>query len=187
MATLAATRHQTSSGRSFVLRTASRDDALAFMRYAHELFLEPDLFLSYSPGEFLPTLEEEERFIESAAGPHDLLLSAFSGLELIGLCQVTSGKVLRKRHVGLLGISVARDWRGQGVGTALLSRVLRWAVDDPQLERVELEVFSGNSSAQRLYERLGFEVEGRKRAALRIDDELHDCVLMGLLLPPKNL
>ncbi|MFJ7965514.1 GNAT family N-acetyltransferase [Streptomyces sp. NPDC096324] len=56
-------------------------------------------------------------------------------------------------------VLVAPDARGQGYGAALLTRVLTFGFAQLGLERVELGVFSHNSNAVRLYERLGFRLD----------------------------
>ncbi|TQE34206.1 N-acetyltransferase [Streptomyces ipomoeae] len=53
-------------------------------------------------------------------------------------------------------VLVAPEARGKGVGAAMLARVLAAAFGELGLERVELGVWTDNSSAIRLYEGLGF-------------------------------
>ena len=93
---------------------------------------------------------------------------------------VQCGARARNRHCGEFGVSVARAFRGRGVGSALLERLLAWARASAQIERVELGVFANNTGAIRLYERLGFEVEGVRRGAIRLGDERIDLLLMAL-------
>ena len=52
------------------------------------------------------------------------------------------------------------------------------------LEKVELEVYASNRSAKALYEKLGFEVEGIRKRARKLDGAYEDVILMGLLLDP---
>ena len=62
-----------------------------------------------------------------------------------------------------LGVYVAKDWRDQGIGQALMARCVEWAEASPVVERVELEVYAQNARAIHLYEQFGFEREGCKR------------------------
>lgn len=87
----------------------------------------------------------------------------------------------RTRHVGSVGIFVHTDWQGQGVGTALLETLLDLADNWLMLVRVELEVFATNERARRLYERLGFECEGRRRMAVIKDGTYVDELMMARL------
>lgn len=57
-----------------------------------------------------------------------------------------------------LGLAVAPDWRGRGVGTALLDAAEDWARAHGA-ERMVLDLDVHNTGAQRLYERHGYQVE----------------------------
>ncbi len=63
--------------------------------------------------------------------------------------------VLDEVHIN--NLAVRGDFRGQGLGTALLEHVLK-AGASRGAERATLEVRRSNAPARRLYERLGFEV-----------------------------
>ena len=52
-AQIAETVHATKDGRSFRVRRARREDAAAALRYIKAFFEEPDLSVTYSPGELL--------------------------------------------------------------------------------------------------------------------------------------
>ncbi len=86
------------------------------------------------------------------------------------------------RHTAVLGITVAKEWRGQGIGRRLMKEAIEWARGTGILTRIELHVFARNAVAIALYESLGFVVEGRRRnAVIRDGESIDDCV-MGLLL-----
>lgn len=71
--------------------------------------------------------------------------------------------------------------RGRGYGTEAGRAVVAWAFDEVGLHRISLDVFSFNPGAQRSYEKIGFQVEGRARDALLWDGEWVDSVLMAML------
>jgi len=87
------------------------------------------------------------------------------------------------RHVGVLTVGVNPFAQGRGVGLALISALLERA---PRLglSRVELYVRADNDRAIRLYERVGFVLEGRRRCFVRLSSgEFIDDLVMGCLLP----
>jgi RimJ/RimL family protein N-acetyltransferase len=87
-----------------------------------------------------------------------------------------------RRCRGDLGMGVAAEWRGRGVGTALLSAAIAWARESG-LHKLVLEVFPHNEAALALYAKFGFEQEGYLRGhELRRSGELWDAIAMGLLL-----
>jgi RimJ/RimL family protein N-acetyltransferase len=56
------------------------------------------------------------------------------------------------------------------------------AAHEAGLTRIELEVFSSNTNAIRLYERYGFVHEGVHRRGRIIDNRVEDVLMMGLLV-----
>lgn len=65
-------------------------------------------------------------------------------------------------EVHINNIAMRPQFRGAGVGTALLHHVLA-AARELGARRATLEVRASNAQALRLYERLGFYVAGRRR------------------------
>jgi RimJ/RimL family protein N-acetyltransferase len=163
-----------------VIREATILDATALQRYAAELFSEglPGIYRRETP-----TLEEEREFIRAHLLPNAVLLLAEKAGEIVGEVGFQGRTLPQERHVGTFGIAVARDHRGQGIGTALIEALIAWA---PQrgITRIEGEAFSVNERAMGLYKRLGFQEEGRRRGAVYVDGEICDVVMLGLLLPP---
>jgi len=66
----------------------------------------------------------------------------------------------RRRHVGHIGMAVRDDWQGKGAGTALMQAAIDLADKWLNLTRLELEVYTDNEPAIRLYEKFGFIIEG---------------------------
>ncbi|HYP23504.1 MAG TPA: GNAT family N-acetyltransferase [Actinomycetota bacterium] len=81
-----------------------------------------------------------------------------------------------------LGMWVAQEWRGKGVGSALVRAALEHARANGAY-KVSLEVWPHNAAAIALYEKFGFEREGYLRKHWRRrNGELWDSVVMGLVL-----
>jgi RimJ/RimL family protein N-acetyltransferase len=70
---------------------------------------------------------------------------------------------------------------GQGYGTEATRAVVGHAFDVIGVHRISLEVYAFNPSAQRVYQKVGFRVEGRLRDALHWNGEWIDAVVMGML------
>ncbi|MDQ3994505.1 MAG: GNAT family N-acetyltransferase, partial [Actinomycetota bacterium] len=83
---------------------------------------------------------------------------------------------------GEIGMLVARDWRGRGVGSALVAASIDWAREHG-LHKLSLSVFPHNEAAIALYRKFKFDVEGRcPKQIRRANGELWDLIDMGLLL-----
>jgi L-phenylalanine/L-methionine N-acetyltransferase len=70
----------------------------------------------------------------------------------------------RQRHALMLGMGVSSEYQGMGVGTRLLQALLDADEKWFGARRIELDVYTDNVRARRLYERNGFVVEGIRRA-----------------------
>lgn len=88
----------------------------------------------------------------------------------------------RVRHVGMLSIGVHPVAQGCGLGTAMMEALLDWGGAHEML-RIELYVRSSNERARHLYERFGFEVEGRRPGFIRTDTGFEDDLVMGRFRP----
>lgn len=101
--------------------------------------------------------------------------------QVVGWCDVLPRPHPGMMHCGALGMGLLPAYRGRGVGRRLLEATLADARAQG-IVRVELEVMETNSAAIRLYQRAGFQHEGRKRRARILDGRAEDILGMALLL-----
>ena len=165
------------------IRPADPEDAAELIAYFRRIFAEPGINLITEVDEFAPTVEMESRTIRDFARQvNSLFLVAESNGQVVGQLTLEGGKRRNVRHSAVLGITVARAWRGQGIGRGLMEYAVRWARDGRLLTRIELHVFARNEGAIHLYRAMGFELEGRRRGAVVRDGEPLDDLVMSLLL-----
>ena len=98
--------------------------------------------------------------------------------DIIGWADIVPIDTESMRHVGLLGIGIVTEYRGQGIGSKLLGKVITHAWDSG-LKRIELEVFSNNTVAVSLYKNSGFEIEGTKCNARYLNGKYEDVHFMA--------
>ena len=112
-------------------------------------------------------------------------LGAFVDGQLAGEIHVTRLGPRQFHHVLTdLTVAVNPAVQGSGVGGALFEALFAAArALTPPVERVELMVRAGHAGAIRLYERLGFQVEGRFPRRVRLaDGTVEDDVAMVKIL-----
>ena len=97
---------------------------------------------------------------------------------LVGFITVLFPKFRKLRKNAYLTLSVLKSERGKGIGTRLIGAAEAFA-KERGARRLELDVFAKNGDAVRLYERLGFEHEGRRRQAVDDGDGYDDVIFMG--------
>jgi putative acetyltransferase len=107
-----------------------------------------------------PSLHDwRQRLAEPGDGTYNLV--AVVENRVVGMLGVhTFPNKPRRRHVGAIGMGVHDDWQGKGIGTALMRAGVDLADNWLNLTRLELEVYTDNEPAIRLYKKFGFVIEG---------------------------
>ncbi|MCR4279483.1 MAG: GNAT family N-acetyltransferase [Candidatus Zambryskibacteria bacterium] len=101
---------------------------------------------------------------------------------LVGYLSLVLGRQRKQReNIYIVSTAVSAENRGQGIGTLLFKELENYA-KLRAVKRIELEVFSRNTGAIKLYKRLGYEIEGVKRHAVESEDSYDDLVIMAKLL-----
>lgn len=163
------------------IRRAEADDHAAL----YEIFTSEEV---YSGTLQLPYPSRElwrQRVAETDNGLFNLV--AVVDNRVVGMVSVeTFPNRPRRRHVGRIGISVHGEWQGKGIGTALLRAGVDLADNWLNLTRLELEVYTDNQPAIRLYEKFGFVYEGTLRQHAFRDGQYVDSTMMGRLRPAKE-
>jgi L-phenylalanine/L-methionine N-acetyltransferase len=126
-----------------------------------------------------------KRMAEPAEGLFSLVACVES--EVVGqLSLFTYPHSPRRRHMGQLGMAVRDDWQGKGVGTALMQAAVDLAENWINLSRLQLEVYTDNEPAVRLYKKFGFNIEGTLARFAYRDGQYVDAYVMARLRQPKD-
>ncbi len=160
------------------LRPTRRDDAPAF-RDCLDAVARSSLMLGQSQA---PALERVQGFIDNIVeGGHAQWL-ALSGDQVLGWCDAVPHWADGLAHRAQFGIGLRPEWHGQGIGRRLAEAVLAQVRTDGRIARIDLEVRADNGPAIRLYERLGFAIEGRRAKGLCHRGVFFETLEMGLVL-----
>jgi ribosomal protein S18 acetylase RimI-like enzyme len=132
-----------------------------------------------------PTVEDERKWFEGTlkgiAEGNVIMVMAEADSRVVGWCDVR--RLAPKTpvdHRGVLGICVKKEFRGRGIGEALIGEVVERCKG--KFEVIELTVLSGNEKAIMLYERFGFKKYGARRNAVKRAGRYFDEDLMDLKL-----
>lgn len=154
---------------AFLIRPATEDDRFPIAVLFAQIAEERDGIAAEPP------VDVEAR---AASWNVDATLVAVSGGEIVGSLHLFPSPL----GFAELGMGVAREWRGRGVGSALLAAAIEWAREHGA-HKLSLGVFAHNASAIALYRKFGFVEEGlRVKHYRRASGELWDVIEMGLLL-----
>jgi len=115
------------------------------------------------------------------AGGGVQMLAVNAKNDVVGWCDIVRDQREGYTHRGTMGMGLLPDYRGRGLGEKLLRATIDAAVK-MGIERVELEVYPSNQRAIRLYEKLGFRLEGTKHKARKLDGKYEDDRFMALIV-----
>ena len=164
------------------IRKASSSDAASLIEYLNIIGSESD-FLTFGKGEFGRSIEDEEKFIESALKKENaLFLIAEINGKVVGNLNFSGGTRKRTAHAGEFGVSVLKDYWGKGIGGELISYLIGWSRGAGLVRKINLKVRTDNERGISLYRKLGFSEEGTLKRDFLIDGKFYDSLLMGLLI-----
>lgn len=140
-------------------------------------------YLSFEKDEY-PMNEEQQRedILSTNAHPACIMILAMDGQEIAGIGTIHSGNKIKSRHQGELGIVVAKKYQKKGIGSEIIRRLIDFCKENGITTRIQLDTLCANEVAVKLYEKFGFEIEGRLRNQTRVDGVYYDLYVMGLML-----
>jgi L-phenylalanine/L-methionine N-acetyltransferase len=175
----------TSSGEEagFVVRPAAPGDARSFLEMWRVVVAEKRYVRTESVTR--SARYYRRRYFRRSWADEQASLVAVHGDRVIGHLNVAREEGPMTRHVASLGMAVAPEWRGRGVGTALMAEAIRWA-KEMGVEKLALSVYPHNEPALALYRKFGFEVEGRLTGHSKKSIGYLDEIVMGLWLIDRS-
>jgi ribosomal protein S18 acetylase RimI-like enzyme len=171
-----------STPEGITIRPATPADAKGFLEMwsgvvAERVYVRTD--------EDVASLREQRRRFADAWTADQAHLVALDGDRVVGGLGVSRETHPVNRHVATLGLAVDREYRGRGIGSALMAGAIRWAVEQG-VEKLGLAVYSGNRGASRLYAKFGFVQEGRLAGHSKKGHGYEDEIVMGRWLVDRS-
>jgi len=161
------------------VRTGDLDSLLTFVN----AFAKEHTYMMISGLIF--TRAQEKIYLESACKAkrkHEKIhWIALAGRKIVASAEVRR-QPARKNHVGVIGVAVAKQWRGRGIGKKLMQLL----IDEATLLGLRLlilESFEENIGAIGLYEKMGFRIAGVVPGMFHYQSGYQGCVIMYRPLP----
>jgi len=153
---------KTKTGKEIIIRYPQLGDEVEMLKFINQISDEKT-FIRYQ-GEH-ETLESEVKYLESVLNAirnqKEVRLLVLSNNQLIASTDI---HLLDKteKHIGIFGIIISKDFRGEGLGTLLMELILKEAERElNELRIATLEVYATNKVAQALYRKMGFIEYGK--------------------------
>jgi len=174
--------HTLKSGALYTIREATREDASEMLQYISQIAGESNN-LTFGPGDFEITLEDEARFIDQSLHTNNqLFLVATLNDKIIGNLNFNGGHRPRIAHDGEFGVSVLKSYWSNGIANALIKYLLEWARNGNIITKINLKVRDDNENAIHLYKQLGFSIEGHISRQFLIEGQYYSVYHMGIEL-----
>jgi RimJ/RimL family protein N-acetyltransferase len=169
------------NGKNVLLREYRQDDFASIRKWVNDR--SSTRFLStvfWFPQTEADTGDFLNRAMHSAPNAAFFVIADVKDQSYVG--QLDIFDINWKLRLGQLGIVIGSDEkRGQGYGTEALGLIQEYAFGVLGLERLELDVYTGNKRAMRCYEKAGFVHEGVRRHAAMVDGKYADVGIMSVL------
>jgi diaminopimelate decarboxylase len=161
--------------RGATIRAAEPKDAASFHRMWKEVVAE-GLVRSQ---EVTRPVRHYKRLFRRSWTDRGAWIAAVTGEgDVVGFLSATREEHPVTSHVATIGLGVGKDWRGRGVGTALVAESFKWA-RAVGVEKILLSVYPSNLPAVALYRKFGFVEEGRMTGQSKKEGGYEDEILMG--------
>ena len=157
------------NGKSAILKSPCPEDAELLLSYIIRSCGETEYLARY-PEEWNVTLEQEKAWANRIrTSPNTLGITCYADGGVVGNCEITFRTGLKTAHRAGIAIAVLKDYWNLGIGSAMFEEMIA-AAKAHGTEILELEFIEGNDRAQRLYEKFGFCIVGRKPDTYKFKD-----------------
>lgn len=140
---------------------------------------QEDTFITLNAAEPVSLKEEKQYFKELSKKIRQkklVKIGVFSGKKYLGSCDIEKGGK-RQGHIGLFGIVLSKECRGQGIGFKLAQNVIQKAKQKMGIKQVILGCFANNPVGINFYQKLGFKQYGVHPKAVLYKGEFIDEIL----------
>jgi phosphinothricin acetyltransferase len=160
-------------------RLATQEDAAAICRIYNQGIEDRIATLETE----LRTPGERERWLAARGPRHPVIVVEAEGGQVVGWGSLNPFNAREAyRFVADISVYVERGWRGKGVGSVILERLIELA-RERGFHKMVLSAFPFNAAGIGLYSKYGFRTVGVYREQGLLDGRWVDTVVMEKLLP----
>ena len=158
-------------GRKALIRSPKDEDIPGMLDYLYISAGETEFILRYPEecGKYTPE-GEKALFDRINASENEAMLVCLVDGKVAGNCQISWKTGIKTRHRATVAIALLKEYWNQGIGTRLFQEMIRIAEENENILQIELEFVEGNDRAKALYEKMGFQIVGKKPDAIRLKD-----------------
>ena len=130
-------------------------------------------FIPLAVHNFLSFDYPQDKWVQRVSSDYNMV--AISDAKPLGTASayITEEEGVKVAHI--VGVYVAKEARGKGIGSQLVTTVLGKIKADDEIKKVELSVNLDQTPAKRLYEKFGFKVVGEDTLKMGDGKEHTEC------------
>jgi len=145
--------------RLITVRSASAKDASAWLHYLRQVGDETD-FLAFCSEQVTMSTGEAGKYLDYVSRRTDnLFLLAADTTRIVASLNFQRGRWPFTRHQGEFGVSVLAEFWGYGLARHMIETMLEWSSQN-NIKKINLKVRTDNIRAIKLYQSMGFIIEG---------------------------
>lgn len=166
---------------AYIIRTIEASDAKAFINLQEEIFHETE-FMYNIPNELELTVQQFRKDLTTwkKLKNRTVLICILDG-EFAGYAVVHGYKHSRIKHVASVHLAVKEAYHRQGIGKTLMEEVENWS-KERAITKLELTVMAHNNSALQLFEKIGFQQEGKRLQSIMLNNSFIDEYIMSKII-----
>ena len=162
------------------LRPARPDDAAAIIAAVRSSSQDRSYVLMEIYGK---DAAAQQAYIERLDREHNLFLVATVNEQVVGILALLDSLLCSTPEPALsVGVHIVRDWRGHGIGSAMLRYAMRWAKGH-EYRRLEADIFTTNERSVHLFNKAGFREEACRRRSVQVGVQNISEVILAKSLP----
>jgi RimJ/RimL family protein N-acetyltransferase len=162
------------NGEEILLRPVEEKDAEDIIRHVETIVKAGRYLQKEEPH----SLQEEVQFINEVKSKGNMYTAVERSGKVVGIARVLKGELQMKKHTGIFRTWIHPDSQGLGIGKEVMKYTLSWGQSN-NLHKLWLTVFSGNEKAVKVYEKVGFIIEGIQKNQVIIDGQFEDEIFMA--------
>lgn len=167
------------NGKNYTIRSAVASDAEALPQLRVQIDGETENMDREKGEGFISITGFEQMIKEDTESPRNLFLVAVVDQQIVGFSRCEGKNLKRYSHKVEFGVCILKDYWGYGIGKNLLKESVIWA-DSNGIKKMALNVLETNDKAIKLYQSLGFEIEGiLKNDKILSDGNYYNTIVMG--------
>jgi len=168
-------------GKQIYLRAIALSDATEeYVQWIND----PEVTKGLVTGVYPSGIEELRDYIKSVISDNNTIMMAVCDHDDVHIGNIKLDRFDHIAKTAELGLMIGnRNYWGKGIGSEMCELILKYAFKELNLRKVSLTVYGNNLAAIKLYQKLGFIIEGTLKKHVFAEGDYHDKLWMSYFNP----